>query len=1555
MAAKKQRILYQSQTAKKPTPLYPKNNQWVNSIAGSYLQWKYNGEDIQASYELEVSTSKDFSNPITVSNVTAETRINLSDITEDTRSISASGIYYWRVKVTGITRTVQSDWSKSGVLNLDIDKPEIKGVDFIIPVGQDADGDAAAEIHANISFVNVPDGAMGYYIGREVNFVNVIDIRNDSDKVRTFFGQVQFLDLSNREIAQGHPYVEYVGSSAPKYWNIESKNLKFAVVLQKNERLTINFYNYKRTKYELHISDSDLYARSGQSATAYPSNYGNNEYSNEVLKSHIHIGGAETPPYTLKNRAFTLLDCHHTFIPFGLTNYIDNSSDNTVLVNIDRNSFKTNFDLSNIKAGDSIWFQRSYDAYQSNPKNTDSVLGSNSFGNSILRSWFGITNVDSTSKTLTLDNTFDSQYVNSKYPSESISPNQYKVFPSLNSGSYEVVENEIEYSDGSTKERKETIISDADALFQTEITDISSANPVGRNGISTRWLGVREYGTAGDFKFYPIYTSQDQQIKVIGDILSDFSSIDQTSQLEYYVTGDSFIITQNVISENLSNALVYIGATDADSGISSFALYKQTYNINSAEDTNGNDQEYITRTLPTSLSSMQWRAFNQFSPLDFALDTDSTVQEIFINVKDAAGNMAYDSFTAMPSQMCRSLRFSRALSDNSNPSGIFWINENDQNAVNITAVVDLYPLKENYGLDSFRLSSYPISLPKYSSPGMQDPGSLFMTWQKWTLGATYNCKVGEITQNEGSAFFTVKLSDLGEFSNLSFAKYDIIGCLAEFTDDPAAPKFSIVDLWSGNTLVLQGTKPETAVENSNIKIDTLRSSPSGGFNQGGLYSIYYNDKIDDFNSVSDVSKFNTIRYDREINFVDNSFASDLGITGAFSARWIGWFWSNYTGSYTVYARGIGTVTVDTEEYSGFKTLIPKTSLSPAIGETVAEITSSTLTLNKGWNRIKVEFASPNENGLIEVGFRSAIIDDIYRETVNGVSDWNLPVISSIDNDENTISLEYSNGETFDEYSINELASNWTVLGLLNANNGLALSDSSNSTNPFNPGSVALNDGATYIGINQGLGSETLYIDNTKSYFVQFVGDYPIYTLSSIDYSDDAATDPVSFLLLRDNHVKEIKNNGANNYRLAKGKLKILANTNNTITFQPVITGSWTSVSRVTSTIVLEDVTQNWESNSLEGLPIILDTDDESPKVYFVVSNTQNTITVNDADADESDFDGTDYRLGCVGDIVSVGEFCYTPIGQKKQAFSESQLVRNAAKIYVNATDYFGLNYQFMRAISLKGSNLDDANTISGSIIEFNLNTNRYSVYSVGDKVYDANETQEIVGIYESKPQSAPSGLLYWKTLSWDQQIPEGTSVEFYVKTAETEEGLKTATYNMDAFGTIYSPFTRADFNTPVESPTALDISRFSTDGTLDGFGRIKRMHWLQYKIHLISAEAEVTPTVDNIRITYTTADERIVYSNNFVTTSDVTQGILTGNIDVPDGTEIIFGISTNNDTNFNKYQIIPFDEAFDILEPNTQYRIAAKIRSSSTASPKIYGLVFMHNTESNLELLNKDL
>lgn len=1552
MAAKKQRIIHYSQKARKPTLLYPKNNQWVNSISSSYLQWKYNGEDTQHSYILEISTDAEFTNPISVSKNTSDTKVVLADISDGIRSIASSGIYYWRVQVTGVDRSALSDWSATGILNLDIDKPKIKGLDFVIPVGLDADGDPAAEIHTNLSFVNAPGGVMGYFIGREADFINVIDVRNDSEKSRTFFGEIKFLDLSNKEISQGHPYIEYSGSASPRYWNISSRDLKFSVVLHGNERLTISFYNYGRTRYELHISDSNLHPGSG--TPAYPSNYGNNEYSNSALRKHIYIGGAETPPYTLKNRAFTLLDCHTTLMPLGVSNYIDNSVDNTVSLNVDKNSFKTNLNLTNVKKGDSIWFQRSYDAYQSTPKSTREVLKRNSLGNGVLRSRFSVADVDKVNKIISLDNNFDSQHVNIKYPSESISQDKYKVFPALNSGAYQVTETTVKYSDNSEKKRKETIINDTEALFQTDIFEASSSNPVGMNGVSTRWLGVREEGKEVNFTFYPIYTSQDHQIKIIGDILSDYSSVNQSSRLEYFITGDSFIIAHDVVSEDLSQALIYIGVEDQDSGVSEFSIYRKTHKINSAKDLNENNQEYISRALPSSLSSAQWRPFSQFIPLDFSLDTDAAVQEIFVNVKDRAGNIAYDNFHDMPSQICRSLRFSRALADTVDPSGIFWINEDNETAVNITAVVDLYPLKENYGLDHFRLSSYPVNLPQYSSSNIQDPGSMFMTWHKWTLGATYNCIAKEIKQEEETSFFTVSLSPSGEFSNLSFAKYDIIGCLAEFPEHAGSPKFSIVDLWGGDTLVLQGTKPEEDIESTNITINTLRSSPTGGFSKGGLYSIYYNGKIEDFNNVSDISKFKTIKYDKEINFVNTPFSPDLDIEEAFSVRWLGWFWVNYTGTYTLYAKGAGTVSVETEDYSGFKTIIPKTNMIPTLEERVREIKSPSITLNKGWNRIKVEYSSANKDGLIEVGARSSIIDDIYKKTVNEKSEWDLPIISSINESENSITLVDSNGLDFNRYDENELSDHWTTLGLLDAATGLQLNNSSASVNPFNIGTISLNEGSTYIGIDQGLGHNTLYIDRSKSYFVQFVGDYPIYTLSSQGYSDDAVANPVSYLLLKDDHTKEIKNNDSNNYRLSKGKLKVLSNKNNTIKFNPGIFGSWTSVTRIADTIILQDVRQNWESGSLEGLPVVLDIDASVSESHFIIHNTENTITIM-YDGDEHNLKNSRYRLGCVQDIVSIGDFCYTPIGRRKQALLENHLVRNAAKIYVDATDYFGLRYQFMRAISLKGTNINDANTFSGSVIEFNLNTNRYSVYSVGDRVYDANETQHVVGIYESKPLSAPSGLLYWKTLSWNQDTPEGTSVEFYIKTAETEEGLKTATYNMDAFGVLYAPFKKSDFDTPSEYPVALDISKFSTDGTFDSFGRIKRMYWLQYRAHLISSKAEVTPKVDNIKVTYTTASERIIYSKNFMTRSNVTQGILTGSVDIPKGTEVIFGISTTNESNFNKYQIVPFDEAFDILEPGPQYRIAAKIRSSSTESPKIHGLVFMHNTESQLDLLNKDL
>jgi hypothetical protein len=451
------------------------------------------------------------------------------------------------------------------------------------------------------------------------------------------------------------------------------------------------------------------------------------------------------------------------------------------------------------------------------------------------------------------------------------------------------------------------------------------------------------------------------------------------------------------------------------------------------------------------------------------------------------------------------------------------------------------------------------------------------------------------------------------------------------------------------------------------------------------------------------------------------------------------------------------------------------------------------------------------------------------------------------------------------------------------------------------------------------------------------------------------------------------------YRLGEFCSSVLSNSNNEIDFIPRIVGQWEKAERidVTDYIYLTAYSAFGIDNIfVTGSPMVIitsETDDARTsdgdindtfiiedfkinkiiKIYFpIVDGVDNVAS----------FEDQYFRMLDIRDMISADDYLYIPLGQKISVIPSSNLVRNASKVRVKGLDAFGNSFVVEDGpyVSLKGVTDIAGEYIEGCVIEFTLSDLTFSKKSYGDEVFDCNETEEIIGVYESCGFIAPVGFAYWTEFRWEEVKPPGTEVEFYIKTAENEmgiNGLDTAIYNADAFDIVHASYTSADFDIPSESPDSIDISRYSSDGTKNERGEIKRRKWMQWKLIIKSSSNSVSPTVSMVRISYNSVEERVVLLKNMTLTSNISKGFLVANTELPDGTSITFGITTSDETNFNLYQIIPTNESFDILDKNAQFKLAAKLISAGEVVPKIYSFAFMFNTEDqdSEELLNINL
>lgn len=1715
MASKNKRIIFYTRKAKTPIIKYPSSSTWINNFNNAYIEWNYSDVDFQTNFVVEISPFNNFESNRNAVWVLRENssrnKVYINEVPTEGPLITQSQTYYFRIKVSGSQRVEESDWSNIGKIKLDVVRPSAYDGDVIVMSGWEATssgGRYIAETHSNMMLLSLPKESLGYYIGNEyLNIITnkVLYLVNDSASIKTFYGQIinseinpqPYMNIGKSDISVNttkdiSQYFLRAGSIIdPANSSFESNGIQFIVTLSPNEKFTIRFRatnGITSFRYDLRMLNDNIAAILGtfpkdpnsDENKHYYMNTGlhtrSNQYSIEEIKHLINIGGACSPSVILKNSTsrydFILLDKQPTIMPIGQTFLIDDPSDGIIngvdnsIKRVDSgNIISADIKYANIKNGDYISFLRSFEAFSYNRNdsyNNGYMLDPYRFGDypQLRRSIFKINQVKYTNNECNINiagyQGFNKDLCNKRYI-----PKNGTLIGIEN---FEYYAEEAKFDDGTKKQRIITTIL-SDEKFASEFEGLSK---IGTNGFSTRWIAIKPK-SAYNYIFYPIFSSKDNELKVItsNTIVSDFVALnwDTSENLDFYITGDAFVPSISVFTEDINNAIFYFGAFDNISGLNKIGYYVKKHLIKTTKDIFGNTFEYIDRQINNNdLVNFKWidvdtdnikNLFSLPSNIDDSYSDDKYyVYELFLDAIDNAGNyLSNNSIYDMFSVCYRPLYLQEIKSDRKNldTNGEITINLGAKHADGGNVVVDFFNVKDNDVVAVQRVTEFnPVALkdtvyPLISEDNkhslISDPNGASMTWSKCKTGAIFRIKAdispdkplvnysggfqcfsfrikrtipSNYTIKEKEVFLTdlkdVRMDIVNSLIKVdgSEQKYYIVGTSSSAPNEystmpPTDNNINQFDYTYYDTITLAGVADSSIVNDTEFIIDTSQNWPNGTFSQNGWIGFYYvNSNFADYNIIS-------VQRDEYIDFISpKTIANNINLkpyllsvndtvpTYYISAEWNGWFWTQYNMRYRLFLRAKNTMIrsfierdirvpnntdsnpknqINKGSYVGWefntftKTLqVPTTYSAPKSSTQESVLVKD---FQKGWNSFFLTTSCKinNDNGLpvgeIALYYRSDVDDSVYKNIGGSFTDWSLPYIvySSI-TDDNRCTARYYNGLDFSLINDNELSNKFAMIDILDANTATQLVDQDSSVAEYSEveyssfGNIIFKPTDAELMLNT---EDVYFVQRADDYYISQLnfggyspGEYAPFTRLPVTMSDDAKNDI--------KYLDDSSSTYPKKYRISKRKMKILFNNKNEIVFEPPYIGTWSNANRTSNDILeLEDNTQNWVVDYFIGYPIRLDISDAT--VYTVISNTHNKIRIRNTATPINSIKGKTYRLGSLKDIVtsqSDKKYFYVPIGQERQLIGGDNVVRKAAKLYGIAYDAFGNNRVFWKSISLKGVDLTSntsTNNINGGVIEVDINSNKInSIYGTSSQVYDANETERVVGVYESNPLSAPSGFAYWKTINWYENTPDGTTVELYIRTAENERELSSKPYNVDAFGINYPAFTSSSYDVPyIGTPTALDITSFTTDGSKDSKGEIRRLRWLQFKVVLKTKKENTTPLVGNIKITYTTFKEVVIYTKNFEIKGNINRGFLSANVELPNGTNIIWGINTADELDFNKYQTVPTDEAFEILEPNNQFRIAAKLVASGEDVPKIFDINFQYDTDGESDLLNENL
>lgn len=177
--------------------------------------------------------------------------------------------------------------------------------------------------------------------------------------------------------------------------------------------------------------------------------------------------------------------------------------------------------------------------------------------------------------------------------------------------------------------------------------------------------------------------------------------------------------------------------------------------------------------------------------------------------------------------------------------------------------------------------------------------------------------------------------------------------------------------------------------------------------------------------------------------------------------------------------------------------------------------------------------------------------------------------------------------------------------------------------------------------------------------------------------------------------------------------------------------------------------------------------------------------------------------------------------------------------------------------------------------------NAESIREGNDRFYSSDLVDEETGEYYSEFFNGTNNLVSWDKISWDAVIPDNTDITIQVRTGATKDEI------------LDKEFV------------------FSVDGKdLDADISFLSGQFIQFKVIMKSRIRGLSPSLRNVVIKSISSDSTHFFTTNFVLPSRVKSGIVTSTKLLPVAADIVFGINSNNSTDFAEYQIVDENRIF---------------------------------------------
>jgi hypothetical protein len=218
-------------------------------------------------------------------------------------------------------------------------------------------------------------------------------------------------------------------------------------------------------------------------------------------------------------------------------------------------------------------------------------------------------------------------------------------------------------------------------------------------------------------------------------------------------------------------------------------------------------------------------------------------------------------------------------------------------------------------------------------------------------------------------------------------------------------------------------------------------------------------------------------------------------------------------------------------------------------------------------------------------------------------------------------------------------------------------------------------------------------------------------------------------------------------------------------------------------------------------------------------------------------------------------------------------------------------------------------TNTNRLLEIDALGNRISNYDADSPFYSGDKVLEENGIYYSEIFNGTDDLVMWDSISWNALVPTGTDITISVRTGTSRSEILTESFR--------KTFNQTQF-------AGGDISNLSGQ-------------FIQFMVTLSTTVKGLSPSLYSVNIKSKSNSSIHFFTTNFALPSQLVGGILTANTIIPVAADIIFGINTNNSTDFSDYQIITPDQLFtmDSSQTGENLRIGIKLISPLRVTPSL--------------------